>query len=339
MGLSLWSTAALADKIVVRFAPDPSAPDEGTLLPNRRFPAGTAFTVEYATPNSLATASLELWPPSSAENCASSKLSKQHYKFAMTPQGTGADRTLQAEIPPLQIGIAFCYELKPSVPITSEDAEALAKAISQGYVDKLESFDLTSADSLPLAKQAANDSIEPSYERIKKNLGAAGERLVGQLKIGEITSILAVSSEVDDYLEARIQLKATQDALQGQKTDETSAAITKVQKDVTEKRDKVSNLVQATTKTMLGGAVNSSLTLSLSSTTTGTETAPVGTFVSPEFGIAVATPLAGPSHDPWMMPFFGVNLYLARVDREIPITSLIGGPYWQKFRQIFSVTV
>jgi len=53
-------------------------------------------------------------------------------------------------------------------------------------------------------------------------------------------------------------------------------------------------------------------------------TAPVGTFVSPDLGVAFAAPLAGGARTPWLMPFFGVNFYFGLVDRDVPIKELVG---------------
>jgi len=53
-------------------------------------------------------------------------------------------------------------------------------------------------------------------------------------------------------------------------------------------------------------------------------TAPVGTFISPDLGVAVAAPLAGGAKTPWLTPFFGINFYFAKVERDVAIKDLVG---------------
>jgi hypothetical protein len=98
-------------------------------------------------------------------------------------------------------------------------------------------------------------------------------------------------------------------------------------------RDQVASMVAATV-TAAAGNLRILTNLEFQTNRGDSETAPVGSYVSPDFGIALAAPLAGGAQSPWFLPYVGANFYLARVDREIPMSQLVG----PIFRQRFSIT-
>lgn len=68
------------------------------------------------------------------------------------------------------------------------------------------------------------------------------------------------------------------------------------------------------------------------------QTAAATNYASVDLGAAFAAPSGGTRFDPWLVPYVGLNIYFAPVEREIPLEE-IHGNRWDKFLQRFSVTV
>lgn len=129
----LAATSASADPRTVDLV---TIPGETTtqLAPNGLLPAGEAFQVRIAAPESaermVSGGSLEIWPGDHGACDRSSRPSgdRQHYFIALRASGTGAERVLSGEVPVLQLGTHYCFELVRAALLNDTELTALTQA-------------------------------------------------------------------------------------------------------------------------------------------------------------------------------------------------------------------
>jgi hypothetical protein len=95
------------------------------------------------------------------------------------------------------------------------------------------------------------------------------------------------------------------------------------------------NSLCVTAATYLTGRIAYS---SQASATASATTGNVANYVSADIGIALGLPLIGGQENPWVLVYGGLNIYLAPVERQIPLGDLVGSR-GDIFRQIFSITI
>jgi hypothetical protein len=145
-----------------------------------RLTSGKPIDVQLPMPGMFdAQGILEIWPesvPGCKESPGERRKLTQYHRLGMTLDGTGADRALRAHVPPLQIGIHYCF----SVEILRDYAEAELADAGARVADKL--WTASSADLLrdqaPALIAAALASVtgqvpsEATRERAAQTLSA-----------------------------------------------------------------------------------------------------------------------------------------------------------------------
>src|SRR5688572_33131611 len=138
LGLGITTTSWAEDPPKVRIVPDAREAEKREVLLDGPLPAGTAFDIEVPAADLKFTgARIEVWPSRDQACTNADKGDRQHYRYAMTAYGTGADRVLRARIPPLQIGQGFCVEVFWIAKLDANDLPAFKNEVAGGFVARL----------------------------------------------------------------------------------------------------------------------------------------------------------------------------------------------------------
>lgn len=146
--LSLTTPAFAANPTVRLVVQQPLVGTTGAVTTSldRTLPASQEFDIEVVAPgtsNDLVSATLYVWPaaegkcsdgpPAALRGSDDGSDVRQGYRLAMTAFGLGDQRVLRATVPPLQIGQAFCFQVRPRVGLSP----SLMKQVSNALASKL----------------------------------------------------------------------------------------------------------------------------------------------------------------------------------------------------------
>lgn len=322
------------------------------IVPDAALPASTSFYFDVPVTDASAVGVLEVWPlaedprrgpedPRRGPQCTSfPENGRQSYRLGMGTTKEGDAIFLRATVPPLQVGQVFCFALRPRLaPSTAEmsviGAKIGAKILSvvsapngQCAIDAA-TFAQWLGQALGLApgKLAHEASVEP--------LTPGGESL-------ETAFASTVKGPCADYQSALTAFHAATEAQEAHPADAEAQSRTKQASAAVNAKLQA---FEAALPGMFTEAVRTSIVVSvmnidLSSLAGHGATPSAANFGSIDAGAFVAFPSGGTQSatDIWLVPYLGLNLYSAAVDRTIELSQLTGS-WLDRARQRVSLTI
>ena len=303
-------------------------------------PASQVFDIEVPAADLKFTgARIDVWPSRDKSCSNADKGARQHYQYAMTVAGTGAERVLRARIPPLQIGQTFCVELTWVSKLDSNDFPLFKARVADAFVARIERLKgatgIADTDIKNALSQATAEALQTNEELVIASVPASiaptvGNWLLAKLKAqaalkaaSELKVAAAMARASNDAKAAELEAKASAAALQAKPLLEAaSTAETELKVAVKSAFDADPRLVP-----------DVELPSVLASGSPGEGTTPsAGNFFTPAVGVALTYPIKAGDGRAWLFPHFGLNFYTTPVDRKIPLGQLI-----DQFRQRFSI--
>lgn len=104
---------------------------------DRELPSGVAFKLHVAVPGTdPVVGSVLVWPDVKSNCAVKPDLgAKQRHEIGLTSTGTGDSRTLEAQIPPLQLGTHYCIQVTYDRRLTAEVLAAVTDAVANAPID------------------------------------------------------------------------------------------------------------------------------------------------------------------------------------------------------------
>lgn len=305
-------------------------PDKPVLAPDRMLPASKEFSVVVPANGEppSAQALLDVWPRRDQESCESPPRGvkqAQHYTLGMRLHGTAEARVFEATVPPLEVDTTFCLRVQR----TSRFAQGLS---AQNAEKQAAVFDAAAGDVLRYIETAGVLSAEKITEELRRRMQEAlrraypGADVALRAAVESVMGDLLDTDKIEKYRAAAALAKRT-----GAAEDETAKA---------KARDELREKIDAATKSLKSiGEVHIRERASLSSRPGAGETPNAGNYAAVDAGVVLSFPTAADELRPWLLPYFGVNLYFTPVDRKIAVGDLVGNPFWQRFSVTLGVSL
>ncbi|MGK3988611.1 hypothetical protein WME99_36545 [Sorangium sp. So ce136] len=296
------------------------------LLPDRMIPASKAFTVVVPTVTAHEEGTLDVWPRVETEGCKTvpARLPRraQHHTLAMRMTGADPERSLQATVPPLEIGATFCFHVLRTIRPAGNEAQQVNRIAADNVEQHIAGTRILTVNGIRGAFgtgiRDATTEIYPAATVAEVN--AAVRRAM---------SHLIPSGTVEAYIAAETLVEApdpnNQRAEREKRRDEAKKDLRKAIEE---------SVVNAISKLHIREQIT------LSSRPDAGTTPEAGNYVALDAGVVLAAPMrGGDGPNFWVVPYFGVNFYAVPVDRTIPVNDLAGNPVWQRLSATLGVSL
>jgi hypothetical protein len=145
--VGLLSTRALAEGTPVVNLVQPRFIGGGAAVPDGKLPASKDFLLRYPMPADTEDAAgiLRVWPRAegigaSATDCGQPpepSAAVQTYTFSMLLAGDSPSKYLQAQVPPLQVGQTFCFQVTVTRSLSKAEFQGMSKVAAKAMVDAM----------------------------------------------------------------------------------------------------------------------------------------------------------------------------------------------------------
>ena len=338
-GATISSTATADDPVVHVVAQDTTH-----VAFDAPLPASTYFKLQFKVDPTQTAGRVTVWPRLEAtESCGLTRIAdvssrNQFHQIAMAPTGTDANAVLEARIPPLQVGQAFCVSIETFVTVNGAALTTLASnvaedvrrgvaggmtvdaALKDGVQRRFKALlgkDLKNADG---AVQKINELLPlnaaVNYSTALATQKAHADDLVRLQK--DLVALLGVPTPTPAQAAQLTADKAALDQAAGIKSaddkavaDATSALTTGVQ--------------QAFSSPLLKPLLVVDDTVAVNGMAGDGTTPAAANYAAIDTGVVAAFPFAyaGGNGTPWVLPYVGLNLYFTPVDRTVALSELV----------------